>query len=96
MEIVDPYLNDASAHEILGRVEQVARTHGQPRKYIYVSKGTGAEAAHRIGAQLRPVHTLVVESPNERTEPTAAGPFARITENSVPILDYATDPAANA
>jgi amino acid transporter len=93
MEIVDPYLSDTTAHEILGRVEQVARRHARRRKYIYVPKGTAAEAATRISAAFRPVHTLVVESPAEKMEPTADGPVSRITEDSVPILDYATNPA---
>ena len=92
MEIVDPYLNDPTAQEILGRVERVARAHGGHRKYVYVGKGTAAEAANRIGAHLRPVHTLVVESPDERTAPTATGPVARITQDSVPILDYGPSP----
>ena len=90
MEIVDPYLNDATAQDILGRVERAARVHGGHRKYVYVGKGTAAEAANRIGAALHPAHTLVVDSPLERTAPTAAGPVARISQDSVPILDYGT------
>jgi amino acid transporter len=92
MEIVDPYLNDPTAQDILGRVEGVARAHGGHRKYVYVGKATAAEAANRIGAQLRPIHTLVVESPSERTAPTAAGPVTRVTQDSVPILDYGPSP----
>ncbi|HEV2014035.1 MAG TPA: APC family permease [Candidatus Dormibacteraeota bacterium] len=88
MEIVDPYLNDPTAQDILGRVEREARTHGGHRKYIYVGKGTAAEAANRIAAALHPVHTLVVDSPNERTAPTAAGRPTRISQDSVAILDY--------
>jgi amino acid transporter len=88
MEIVDPYLNDDSAQEILGQVERVARAHGGHRKYVYVGKGTAAEAANRIGAALHPFHTLVVESPNEKTAPTAAGRAVRMIEDSVTILDY--------
>src|ERR1700686_4417480 len=65
MEIVDPYLTDAIAQDVLGRVEREARTHGGHRKYIYVGKGTAAEAAKRIGAALHPIHTLLVDSPGE-------------------------------
>ncbi len=96
MEIVDPYLNDPTAQEILGRVERVARAQGGHRKYVYVGKGTAAEAANRIGAHLRPVHTLVVESANERTAPSVAGRARRITEESVPILDYGASPVDSA
>jgi len=88
MEIVDPYLTDATAQDVLGRVEREARTHGGHRKYVYVGKGTATEAANRIGAALHPIHTLVVDSPSERTAPSAAGRAARITEDSVTILDY--------
>jgi amino acid transporter len=88
MEIVDPYLTDATAQDVLGRVEREARRHGGHRKYIYVSKGTAAEAVSRIDAALRPIHTLVLDSPEERSAPTAAGRPARITEDSIPILDY--------
>jgi hypothetical protein len=88
MEIVDPYLTDATAQDILGRVEREARTHSGHRKYIYVGKGTAAEAANRIGAALHPIHTLVVDSPSERSAPTATGRPTRITEDSVTILDY--------
>jgi amino acid transporter len=90
MEIVDPYLNDAAAQEILGRVERVARVHGGHRKYVYIGKGTTAEAVSRIGAALHPVHTLVVDSPDESMAPAAAGRAARLTEDSVSILDYAS------
>jgi amino acid transporter len=88
MEIVDPYLSDAIAQDVLGRVEREARTHGGHRKYIYVGKGTAAQAASRLGAALHPMHTLVVDSPSERSAPTAAGRPARMTEDSVTILDY--------
>jgi hypothetical protein len=88
MEIVDPYLTDATAQDVLGRVEREARTHGGHRKYIYVGKGTTAEAVNRVGASLHPIHTLVVDSPGERSAPSAAGRPARITEDSVAILDY--------
>jgi len=88
MEIVDPYLTDPTAQDILGRVEREARTHGGHRKYIYVGKGTAAEAANRLAAALHPIHTLVVDSPSERSAPTAAGRPTRLTEDSVPILDY--------
>jgi amino acid transporter len=88
MEIVDPYLNDATAQDVLGRVEREARTHGGHRKYVYVGKGTAAEAANRIGAALHPVHTLVVDSPSERSAPSAAGRPSRTSADSVAILDY--------
>jgi hypothetical protein len=88
MEIVDPYLNDATAQDVLGRVEREARTHGGHRKYVYVGKGTAAEAANRIGAALHPVHTLVVDSPSERSAPSAAGRPSRSSADSVAILDY--------
>jgi amino acid transporter len=88
MEIVDPYLTDATAQDVLGRVEREARSHGGHRKYIYVGRGTAAEAAKRLGAALHPTHTLVVDSPTERSAATAAGRPARITEDSIPILDY--------
>jgi hypothetical protein len=88
MEIVDPYFSDVAAQEVLGLVEREARTHGGHRKYIYVGKGTAAEAARRLGAALHPIHTLVVDSPSERSTPTAAGRPARMTEDSVTILDY--------
>jgi len=88
MEIVDPYLTDAIAQDVLGRVEREARTHGGHRKYIYVGKGTAAEAAKRIGAALHPIHTLVVDSPSERSAPSAFGRPSRMTEGSVTILDY--------
>jgi amino acid transporter len=88
MEIVDPYLTDATAQDLLGRVEREARTHGGHRKYIYVGKGTAAEAAKRLAAALHPIHTLVVDSPSERSTPSAAGRPARINEDSVTILDY--------
>ena len=88
MEIVDPYLTDATAQEVLGRVEREARTHSGHRKYIYVGKGTTAEAVSRVGAALHPIHTLTVDSPSERSAPTATGRPTRITEDSVTILDY--------
>jgi hypothetical protein len=88
MEIVDPYLTDATAQDLLGRVEREARTHAGHRKYIYVGKGTAAEAAQRLAAALHPIHTLVVDSPSERSTPSAAGRPARINEDSVTILDY--------
>jgi hypothetical protein len=88
MEIVDPYLTDATAQDVLGRVEREARTHGGHRKYIYAGKGADADAAQRLGAALHPLHTLVVDSPTERSAATAAGRPARITEDSIPILDY--------
>lgn len=88
MEIVDPYLNDPSAQDVLGRVEREARAHGGHRKYVYVGKGTAAEAAIRIGAALHPVHTLAVDSPSERSAPSAAGRPSRITEEPVTIVDY--------
>jgi len=88
MEIVDPYLADGTAQNILGRVEREARTHGGHRKYIYVGKGTTAEAVGRIDAALQPMHTLVVDSPQERSTPTAPGRPARTTVDSVTILDY--------
>jgi hypothetical protein len=55
---------------------------------VYVGKGTAAEAANRIGAALHPVHTLVVDSPSERSAPSAAGRPSRTTADSVAILDY--------
>jgi hypothetical protein len=88
MEIVDPYLTDPTAQDILGRVEREARTHRGHRKYIYVGKGTAAEAVSRLAAALHPIHTLVVDSPSERLTPTAPGRPTRLTEDSVPILDY--------
>jgi hypothetical protein len=88
MEIVDPYLADPTAQEVLGRVEREARTHGGHRKYIYVGKGTTAEAVSRIDAALHPMHTLVVDSSQERSTPTAPGRPARTTVDSVAILDY--------
>jgi amino acid transporter len=88
MEIVDPYLTDATAQDVLGRVEREARAHGGHRKYIYVGKGTAAEAASRLAGVLRPIHTLVVDSPGERSAPSAAGRPTRMTEDSVTILDY--------
>ena len=88
MEIVDPYLADADAQDVLGRVEREARMHGGHRKYIYVSKGTAAEAVSRIDAALHPMHTLVVDSSQERSTPTAPGQPARTTVDSVAILDY--------
>jgi hypothetical protein len=88
MEIVDPYLTDATAQDVLGRVEREARTHGGHRKYIYVGKGTAAEAANRLGEVLRPIHTLVVDSPSERSAPSAPGRPTRMTEDSVTIVDY--------
>jgi len=88
MEIVDPYLTDSPAQEILGRVEREARTHGGHRKYIYVGKGTAAEAANRLAEVLRPIHTLAVDSPSERSAPTAPGRPTRMTEDSVTIVDY--------
>jgi len=88
MEIVDPYLADATAQNILGRVEREARTHGGHRKYIYVGKGTTAEAVSRIDAALQPMHTLVIDSAQERSMPTASGRPTRITVDSVAILDY--------
>jgi len=88
MEIVDPYLTDSTAQEILGRVEREARTHGGHRKYIYVGKGTAAEAANRLAEVLRPIHTLAVDSPSERSAPTAPGRPTRMTEDSVTIVDY--------
>jgi amino acid transporter len=88
MEIVDPFFADAAAQDVLGRVEREARTHRGHRKYIYVGKGTAAEAASRLGAALHPIHTLVVDSPSERSAPTAAGRPSRMTEDSVTIVDY--------
>jgi len=88
MEIVDPYLTDATAQDVLGRVEREARTHGGHRKYIYVGKGTAAEAANRLAEVLRPIHTLVVDSPTERSGPGGAGRPTRMTEGSVTIVDY--------
>ena len=88
MEIVDPFFADAAAQDVLGRVEREARTHSGHRKYIYVGKGTAAEAATRLGAALHPIHTLVVDSPSERSAPTAAGRPSRMTEDAVAILDY--------
>jgi amino acid transporter len=88
MEIVDPYLTDTTAQDVLGRVEREARAHAGHRKYIYVGKGTTAEAVSRIDAALRPTHTLVVDSPSEQSAPTAAGRPTRMTEDSVTILDY--------
>jgi amino acid transporter len=88
MEIADPYLADDTAQDVLGRVEREARTHGGHRKYIYVGKGTAAEAANRIGAALHPIHTIVVDSPSERSAPSAPGRPARMTDDSVTILDY--------
>ncbi len=88
MEIVDPYFTDATAQDILGRVERETRAHGGHRKYIYAGKGTAAEAVSRIGTALNPIHTLAVDSPSERSAPSAAGRPARITEDSVTILDY--------
>jgi amino acid transporter len=88
MEIVDPYLADATAQNVLGRVEREARTHGGHRKYIYVGKGTTADAVSRIDAALQPMHTLVVDSSQERSTPTAPGRPTRITVDSVAILDY--------
>jgi amino acid transporter len=88
MEIVDPYLTDATAQDVLGRVEREARTHGGHRKYIYVGKGTAAEAANRLAEVLGPIHTLVVDSPTERSAPSAAGRPTRIIEGSVTIVDY--------
>ena len=88
MEIVDPFFADPAAQDVLGRVEREARTHRGHRKYIYVGKGTAAEAASRLGAALHPIHTLVVDSPSERSAPTAAGRPSRMTEDSVTILDY--------
>ena len=88
MEIVDPFFADAAAQDVLGRVEREARTHRGHRKYIYVGKGTAAEAASRLGAALHPIHTLVVDSPSETSAPTAAGRPSRMTEDSVTILDY--------
>jgi hypothetical protein len=88
MEIVDPYFTDATAQDVLGRVEREARRHGGHRKYIYVSRGTAAEAVSRIDAALRPIHTLVLDGPQERSAPTGAGRPAQITEDSIPILDY--------
>jgi amino acid transporter len=88
MEIVDPYLTDPIAQDVLGRVEREARAHGGHRKYIYVGIGTAAEAASRLATALHPIHTLVMDSPSERSAPTAAGRPTRLTEDSVPILDY--------
>lgn len=88
MEIVDPFFADPAAQDVLGRVEREARTHSGHRKYIYVGKGTAAEAASRLGAALHPIHTLVVDSPSERSAPTAAGRPSRMTEDSVTIVDY--------
>ena len=88
MEIVDPYLADAAAQEVFGRVEREARRHGGHRKYIYVGKGTAAEAVSRIDVALRPMHTLVVDSSQERSTPTAPGRPARTTVDSVAVLDY--------
>jgi amino acid transporter len=88
MEIVDPYLADATAQDVLGRVEREARSHRGHRKYIYAGKGTTAEAVSRIDAALNPMHTLVVDSPIERSTPTAPGRPTRMTEDSVTILDY--------
>ena len=88
MEIVDPFFADPTAQDVLGRVEREARTHSGHRKYIYVGKGTAAEAATRLGAALHPIHTLVVDSPSERSAPTAAGRPSRMTEDSVTIVDY--------
>jgi len=88
MEIVDPYLTDSTAQEILGRVEREAKTHGGHRKYIYVGKGTAAEAANRLAEVLRPIHTLVVDGPSERSAPSAPGRPTRMAEDSVTIVDY--------
>jgi amino acid transporter len=88
MEIVDPFFADAAAQDVLGRVEREARTHRGHRKYIYVGKGTASEAASRLGGALHPIHTLVVDSPSERSAPTAAGRPSRMTEDSITILDY--------
>jgi amino acid transporter len=88
MEIVDPYLTDAAAQDVLGRVEREARTHGGHRKYIYVGKGTAAEAANRLAEVLHPIHTLVVDSPGERSAPSALGRPTRTSEDSVTIVDY--------
>src|SRR5216683_382012 len=88
MEIVDPYLTGATAQDVLGRVEREARTHGGHRKYIYVGKGTAAEAANRLAEVLRPIHTLVVDSPTESSAPSGAGRPTRMTEGSVTIVDY--------
>jgi amino acid transporter len=88
MEIVDPFFADPAAQDVLGRVEREARTHSGHRKYIYVGKGTAAEAASRLGAALHPIHTLVVDSPSERSAPTAAGRPSRMTEDAVTIVDY--------
>src|SRR6202162_1943835 len=88
MEIVDPYFADPAAQDVLGRGEGEARTHGGHRKDIYVGRAAAAEAATRLGVALRPIHTLVVDGPSERSAPTAAGRPSRMTEDSVTILDY--------
>ena len=62
--------------------------HGGHRKYIYVSKGTAAEAVSRIDAALHPMHTLVVDSSQERSTPSAPGRPTRTAVDSVASLDY--------
>jgi amino acid transporter len=58
MEIVDPYLNDHEAQEILGRVEHEVREHRGHRKYLYVAREAAPDTAKRVAEVLRPTHIL--------------------------------------
>jgi hypothetical protein len=89
MEIVDPYLNDQDAQEIFGRAERAGRAHDGHRKYLYVGKGSEADAVTRVREGIQPEHTLVTEGDDGEFGKIKPDRVRRIIQDSVPIRDYA-------
>jgi amino acid transporter len=97
MEIVDPYLNDHAAQEILGRAERVGRAHGGGhRKYLYVGKGSEAGAVTRVRKGIHPEHTLVVEGDDGEFDEIRPDHVRLIVQDTIPIRDYTIGPLTDA
>jgi len=57
-EVVDPYLDDRSAHEAFARAERIGEQEGWNRKYVYLPPPAGRDAVTELWQTLQPGEML--------------------------------------
>lgn len=60
LEVVDPYLDDADAHKMFGRAEQLGRDLSADRRYVYIPADDSGDALRQVWEDLQPNHTLLI------------------------------------
>ena len=87
-EVVDPYLDDRTAQESFGTAEQLSRTQGLDRRYIYLPATSQPDALAELWRVLRPEQTLVLAGEQEVLRDLNADRVQTLGDGPEAIFDY--------